>query len=106
MAACKNTKVEFKVSVSQDVEHVYVVGSVKALGEWDATKAVELEKCEECGKFTVSKLLPVGETVEFKVLSSKTWDAVEKGNFGEDVENHSLIVEPKLTVEVTVAKFN
>ena len=101
-----NTKVEFKVSAPLDVEAVYVCGSVKGLGDWDVKKAVELKKCPECGKFVVTKMLPLGETVEFKVLADKTWDAIEKGSAGEELTNHSFIAEKGLVVEVEVSKFN
>ncbi len=100
-----NTKVEFKVSVAGKCKEVYLVGSVAALGEWDPKKAVKLELCDTCNKYTAAKLLPAGETVEFKVLSAKTWDAVEKGLYGEEVENHVIVPEKGLTVEVEVVNF-
>ncbi len=101
-----NTKVEFKVSAPEGVNTVYVCGSVKGLGDWDVKKAVELKKCPECGKFVVTKMLPLGETVEFKVLADKNWDSVEKGASGEELTNHSFIAEKGLVVEVDVVKFN
>ena len=100
-----NTKVEIKVAVNTPCEEVYVVGSVPALGEWNPKKAVKLEKCEACGKYTVAKLLPAGEPVEFKVLCAKTWDSVEKGYNGEELPNHTMVPNKGLCVEVEVECF-
>ncbi|MCI5582554.1 MAG: hypothetical protein MR357_02420 [Anaeroplasma sp.] len=100
-----NTKVEIRVAVKADAKDVYLVGSTTSLGAWDAKKAVKLEYCEKCGKFTTSKMLPAGETVEFKVLAGKTWDAVEKGDTGYELENHSFIAAKGLVVEVEVVNF-
>ena len=105
-AKAKTCKVEFKVSVPAGVEHVYVCGSVKGLGDWEVKVALELTYCEACGKFTASKMLPVDATVEFKVLADKSWDSVEKGLWHEDLPNHSFIVEKGLVVEVGVCNFN
>lgn len=100
-----NTKVEFKVSVNAECSEVYLVGSVLSLGQWNPKKAVKLEYCEACNKYTVSKLLPAGETVEFRLLAAKSWDAVEKGVWGEEVENHVIVPQKGLIVEVEVSNF-
>ena len=50
-----NTKVEIRVAVKADAKDVYLVGSTTSLGAWDAKKAVKLEYCEKCGKFTTSR---------------------------------------------------
>lgn len=101
-----NTKVEIKVAVATSVKEVYIVGSVASLGAWNPKKAVQLEYCEACGKYSVSKLLPAGETVEFKVLAGKTWEAVEKGLNGEELENHTIVPAKGLSVEVEVLNFS
>ena len=101
-----NTKVEIKVAVNTACEEVYLVGSIPALGEWNPKKAVKLEYCEECKKYTATKLLPAGETVEFKVLSAKNWESVEKGANGEEVENHVIVPAKGLSVEVEVLNFS
>lgn len=100
-----NTKVEIKVAVNTPCEEVYLVGSTPSLGEWNPKKAVKLEYCDSCKKYAVSKLLPAGETVEFKVLSAKSWDSVEKGANGEEVENHVIVPSKGLSVEVDVVTF-
>lgn len=98
-----NTKVTIKVvSNAQDL---YIVGSTKNLGEWDAAKAVKLEYCAECNAFYTTKMLPAGETVEFKVLTAKDWANVEKGSYGEEVANHSFVAAKGLDVVVEVYNF-
>ena len=99
-----NTKIEFLVKAPQN-EELYLVGNIPALGEWNPTKGVKLSYCKECGKYTVSKLLPVDTNVEFKVLAGKTWDAVEKGNWGEDVANHAFVAAKGTKVEIEVLSF-
>ena len=96
-----NTKVEFFVKAPAGL-NLYLVGNVSALGEWDASKAVKLTYCDECGNYTLSKLLPAGENVEFKVLSAKSWDAVEKDVWKNDVPNHAFVVAKGSKVEVEV----
>jgi len=98
-----NTKVTIKVVAP--VGEVYIVGSTKNLGAWDAAKAVKLEYCNECNAFFTTKMLPLGETVEFKVLSAKSWDSVEKGIWGEELQNHSFVAEKGLDVVVEVSNF-
>ena len=98
-----NTKVTIKV-VSK-ASKLFLVGSTKNLGAWDAKKAVELEYCDKCGAFFTDKLLPAGEVVEFKVLTAKSWDNVEKGAWGEEVANHSFVAEKGLEVVVEVNNF-
>ena len=98
-----NTKVSIKVVAK--AKKLYIVGSTKNLGEWDPKKAVELEYCEKCNAFFTDKLLPAGETVEFKVLNAKNWANVEKGTNGEEVANHSFTAAKGLEVVVEVTNF-
>lgn len=99
-----NTKVEFIVKAPLKDE-VYLVGNIKTLGEWDPEKGVKLTYCEECGCYQASKLLPIDTNVEFKVVAGKTWDAVEKGTWGEEVANHAFVVTKGTKVEVEVYNF-
>ncbi len=99
-----NTKIEFLVKAPHKDE-LYLVGNVSALGEWNPAKGVKMTYCEECGCYTASKLLPVDTNVEFKVLAGKTWDAVEKGTWGEDVANHAFVATKGTKVEIEVYNF-
>lgn len=100
-----NTKVEFSVKTGSSEQDLYVVGNVSSLGAWDVSKAVKLELCAECGCFTAAKMLPAGEIIEFKVLSGKDWGAVEKGIYGEDVQNHTFVASKGVKVEIEVPAF-
>jgi len=93
--------VNVKIKVNACADKLYVCGSTKNLGEWDAKKAIEANK-----DGVVSKLFAEGETVEFKVLADKNWNNVEKGAFGEEVANHTFVAKKGLTVEISVENFN
>lgn len=99
-----NTKVEIRVDTTASKE-VYVCGSTKALGAWDPKHAIKLEQISAT-TFSVSKLMATGEVVEFKVLSGKSWDNVEKGSYGEEIQNHLLTPSKGLVEVVVVSKFN
>jgi len=97
-------KVEFKV-VAKNTDKLYLVGSSDNLGNWNEKKAIKFDYCDKCQKFTTSKLFEEGETVEFKVLKDKTFDAVEKGNDFEEVANHSFVASKGLVIEFEVVNF-
>lgn len=99
-----NVKVEFKV-VAHNASKVFLCGSTANLGSWDPKGAVECEFCDKCGKFHASKMFKEGEVVEFKVLKDKTFDAVEKGAWGEELANHSFVASKGLVVEVEAVNF-
>ncbi len=97
--------VKVTIKVASNSKDLFVVGSTKNLGAWNASKAEQLEKCEKCGKFSVSKMFNEGEVVEFKVLAGKSWDAVEKGQNQEEVQNHQFVASKGLVVELEVNNF-
>ena len=100
-----NVKVSFSVQPKTQVEELYIVGSTSSLGNWDAAKATKLTYCNECQKFVVSKMLPAGEVVEFKFISSTDWNNVEKGTWKEDIANRTIVPEKGLNVELTIENF-
>jgi hypothetical protein len=99
-----NVSVKIVVRTSASSK-VLIVGNVPALGGWDPSKAVELKK-EQDGSFSVSKMLPTGQIVEFKILCDKSWDKVEKGVYNEEIKNHIISPEKGLVAEYDVARFN
>lgn len=99
-----NVSVKFVVNTNSSSK-VFIVGSVRALGGWDPSKAVELKK-EKDGVFSVSKMLETGQMVEFKILADKSWDRVEKGSYNEEIMNHIITPIKGLEVELDVARFN
>lgn len=108
MAAKKTTttataQVTVKISVTANAEKVFVVGSTENLGAWNAKDAIALKAVD--GKFEVSKKFDADAVVEFKVLAAKDWEAVEKGIWNEDLENHTFTATKGLVVEVGVDHF-
>ncbi len=99
-----NVSVKFVVNTNAS-NNVYIIGSVPALGGWNPEKALEM-KSEGNGVFTLSKLLATGGIVEFKVLSGKSWEKVEKGVYNEEIKNHIIAPEKGLVVDINVARFN
>ncbi|MDE5715792.1 MAG: hypothetical protein K2I42_06620 [Anaeroplasmataceae bacterium] len=99
-----NTKVEINIATVASKE-VYIIGSCMALGNWNPEKAVKLEYLEDKNVFHLSKLLPEGQLIEFKVLADKTWDSVEKGWYEEEVENHILTPHKGLVVSLEIPRF-
>ena len=98
-----NCKVEFNVKAPS--KEVYLVGSVEALGNWDVKKAIKLTYNEETETFTVAKMLPVGEHIEYKLLAGKDWTLTEKGIWMEELGNRSFTANKKEVVEVIVSNF-
>jgi hypothetical protein len=107
MAAKKTTaaaaQVTVKITVNANADKVYVVGNTENLGAWDAKNAVALKAVD--GKFEVSKKFDANAVVEFKVLAAKDWEAVEKGIWNEDLENHTSTAIKGLVVEIGVDHF-
>ena len=82
-------------------------------GHVEGDKALQrLAKClknacytKENDVFTLSKQFDADANVEFKVLAGKTYDAVEKGVYGEEVANRTFTATKGLSVEAEVANF-
>ena len=102
-AAKTTNKVSVKISVTSCANELYIVGNTKNLSAWDAEKAVKLTK--KGNKFTKALSFDANEVVEFKVLAAKAWGCVEKGAYGEEVENHSFAAKEGLVVELEVNNF-
>ncbi|MBR4496827.1 MAG: hypothetical protein IKP12_06835 [Acholeplasmatales bacterium] len=96
-------KVTVKFVVKANAKKAYIVGSSENLGAWNPANAVALTK--EDGVFTLSKQFDADAYVEFKVLAGKTFDAVEKGVYGEEVANRTFTATKGLKVEAQVANF-
>ena len=85
MAKCK---VEFVITSNKELDAVYLVGNAKELGEWNPKKAIKVLFNKEAKAFTLGKMLPANEVIEYKVMANPTWDNVEVGMWGEELENH------------------
>lgn len=80
----ENVKVNFKVNNAQTYwgQNVYVVGSVKALGQWDTNKAVLLSATDYPIWEAAVKDIPANTTVAFKFIKKDANGTViwENGN--------------------------
>ena len=101
-------KVRVKICVAPktNCDELYIVGSTSNLGNWDVKKATKLSFCEECQKFVVTKMLPVDETVEFKFITAKDWNNVEKGIWREEISNRTVNAYKGLNLDLTIETFN
>ena len=96
--------VRFEVQVPFGYEKVYLCGNTRNLGEWNATKAVQMRQVGDY--FVVRKRFPLGAQVEFKALVERNWGCVEKGIFFEEIGNNVLTAEKGLVYTWHVPTFN
>lgn len=99
-------KVSFSVSPKTHCESLYIVGSTSSLGNWDPKKATQLHYNEETNSYVVNKFLPLEEAVEFKFITMKDWNSVEKGIWKEEISNRTLVPTKGLKLDLTVETFN
>lgn len=99
-------RVSFSVAPKTYCEELYIVGSTSSLGYWDVKKATKLTYCQECQKFFVNKILPADETVEFKFITKKDWNGVEKGIWREEICNRTIVPVKGLKLDLTIESFN
>lgn len=97
--------VNFTVTTKDISENVYIIGNTKNLGNWDSKKAVKMNKIDD-NTYQLRKRFLIGENVEYKVISSKEWNNVEKGIFNEDVENHHFEGEKGHFESIYIHYFN
>lgn len=102
-AAAKETKtakhkITFEVLLYEaavDAQDVYVVGNIAELGGWDAGKGLKL--AYKNGKYTGSVNVLAGTTIEYKISNTLNWVGVEKGIWGEELCNHTVIANSDYT---------
>ena len=88
---------------AQPVEQMFICGEIHSAGEWDATLAKPMKLTDK--GWRAIKILPVGSTFAFKVLSDRNWDAVEKGTWREEIPNHVIVAEKGLVVTMPIPTF-
>lgn len=106
MAKTKTSTVSFKVVLDgPTVEKIYIVGSTPNLGSWDPKGAILLKKDLD-GNFVVNKRFPLDTEIQYKVLSEKNFDSVERGIWKEEIENHKVSASTsKVLSEIVVHNF-
>jgi hypothetical protein len=100
-----SVKVKFSVTPKTPCENLYIVGSTSSLGMWDPKKATELRYDEETNAYVVNKLLPLEEVVEFKFVTTKDWNGVEKGIWNEEISNREVVPTKGLKLDLTIETF-
>ena len=71
--------------------------------DWNPDKAIKMDY--ENGQFTLTEFYPRGFDLEFKITSNPGWEGVEKGMFGEEIENHSYTLDKDIVVEDIIHNF-
>ena len=98
-------RVKFYVSPKTACENLFIVGSTSSLGYWNPKKATQLKFNEETNSFYCMKYLPVDETVEFKFITIKDWNGVEKGIWNEEINNRVIVPTKGLELNLTIETF-
>src|SRR4051812_35679637 len=66
---------------------LFLAGSLDAVGAWKAD-GVQMTRLGD-GRYRVELKLPKGQTLEYK-LNRGTWDTVEEGPGGEELDNRTI----------------
>lgn len=77
--------VTFSVSVPEETEAVYVVGS---FNEWDVENPIELDKMSN-NNWNITINLPFGDH-QYKYVNHTSWDYVEKDELGNEIDNRTF----------------
>lgn len=101
IAPPEKVTVHFAVTVPPETpryQKLYLAGNVKELGSWRA-EGLELKKDDD-GRYTTTIQLAGGVPVEYKVTRG-SWNSVERGPDGVEMENRKL--NPVKTESVNIA---
>ena len=102
----KRVKVTINVSPKLPCDNLYIVGSIKSLGNWNPKKATKLTYDANTNSFVCNKFLPLGEVIEYKFITKKDWDGVEKGIWNEEISNREVVASKGLVLNLTIETFN
>ena len=102
----KKVKVLFNVSPKTPCDNLYIVGSIKNLGNWNPKKATQLKFNDELNAYVCTKFLPENELVEYKFITKKDWEGVEKGIWNEEISNRTIVPTKGLILNLTIETFN
>ncbi|MCR5112704.1 MAG: hypothetical protein K6A63_02070 [Acholeplasmatales bacterium] len=94
-------KVVFNASLDgADAKELYVISNYV---DWNPDKAIKMDL--ENGQFTLTEFYPRGFDLQFKITSNPGWEGVEKGMFGEEIENHTYTLDKDIEVEDIIHNF-
>lgn len=85
-------------------EAIYVCGNHPKLGAWNPENALAL-KLTKSGVYRLTRKLPEGYDLEFKIIRKPTWQTVEKGCYGEEIENHKYTLTQKTIAPVVISRW-
>jgi predicted alpha/beta superfamily hydrolase len=81
---------------------VYLAGSLDAVGQWKADGKAMSRQTD--GSYLLELSLPKGQRLEFK-FTRGTWQTVEKGAVGEELNNRVLDLKEDSVQRITIAKW-
>ena len=96
MKKIKRCRVTFYVTTKHPAEQMYLCGELRNAGLWIAKSATKMRLTDK--GWCAVKMLPVGASFEYKFLRDADWSAVEKGIWGEEVANRTIVAQKGLVV--------
>src|SRR5437764_11382195 len=69
---------------------IYLAGNLDQVGKWKAD-GVAMKKLDS-GEYQIELKLPKGQTLEYKITRG-SWETVEKGVNGEEIDNRKLTLD-------------
>ena len=81
---------------------IYLAGNLDEVGKWKADGAAM--KKLETGEFQIELKLPKGQTLEYKI-NRGSWETVEKGPNGEEIDNRKLSLDSDKNEKITIASW-
>src|SRR5438477_2384325 len=77
---------------------IYLAGNLDEVGKWKAD-GVAMKKLD-AGEYQFELKLPKGQTLEYKI-NRGSWETVEKGPNGEEIDNRKLTLDSDKTEKIT-----
>lgn len=103
-SASTSASVTFLVTVPADTpaeSKIHIAGDFQG---WDPGSAAHELTRQDDGRFAITLELDIGTSIAFK-FTRGSWDYVEKGPNGEEIDNRTLPIEESGTQELTVARW-
>lgn len=101
--AGRKCRVYLYAQPAQPQQQLYICGDIPSAGEWNAAIAKPMKLTDK--GWRAIKVLPVGSAFSFKILRDRTWAAVEKGTWREEIDNHVIVAQKGLVVTMPIPTF-
>lgn len=102
--AATRASVTFLVTVPADTpegSHVHIAGDFQG---WDPGSAAHELTRQDDGRYAITLDFDIGTSIAYK-FARGSWDYVEKGPNGEELDNRTLTIERSSTQELAVARW-